>query len=61
MGVPVQDVVMAELQRKPEMRRQWVKSDIPGVMGTWQDLPYELQPATMLSEREIRRMIEQGR
>jgi len=61
MGVPVQDVVMAELQRKPEMRRQFVKSDIPGVMGTWQDLPYELQPATTLSEREIRRMIEQGR
>jgi len=61
MGVPVQDVVMAELQRKPEMRRQFVKSDIPGVMGTWQDLPYELQPATMLSEREIMRMIEKGR
>lgn len=57
----VQDVVMAELQRKPEMRRQFVKSDIPGVMGTWQDLPYELQPATMLSEREIMRMIKQGR
>lgn len=61
MGVPVQDVVMAELQRKPEMRRQFVKSDIPGVMGTWQDLPYELQPATTLSEREIKRMIEASR
>jgi len=61
MGVPVQDVVMAELRREPEMRRQFVKSDIPGVMGTWQDLPYELQPATTLSEREIRRMIEASR
>ena len=61
MGVPVQDIVMAELRREPETRRQWVKSDIPGVMGTWQDLPYELQPATTLSEREIRRMIEESR
>ena len=61
MGIPVQDIVMAELRREPEMRRQFVKSDIPGVMGTRQDLPYELQPATMLSEREIMRMIEQGR
>ena len=61
MGVPVQDIVMAELRREPETRRQWVKSDIPGVMGTWQDLPYELQPATTLSEREIRRMIEASR
>ena len=56
MGVPVQDIVMAELRR-----RQFVKSDIPGVMGTWQDLPYELQPATTLSEREIKRMIEASR
>lgn len=61
MGIPVQDIVMAELRREPEMRRQFVKSDIPGVMGTWQDLPYELQPATTLSEREIRRMIEASR
>jgi hypothetical protein len=61
MGVPVQDIIMAELRRQPEMRRQFVKSDIPGVMGTWQDLPYELQPATTLSEREIRRMIEASR
>ena len=61
MGVPVQDIVMAELRRQPEMRRQFVKSDIPGVMGTWQDLPYELQPATTLSEREIRRIIEASR
>jgi hypothetical protein len=52
---------MAELRRQPEMRRQFVKSDIPGVMGTWQDLPYELQPATTLSEREIKRMIEASR
>jgi len=61
MGVPVQDIVMAELRRKPEMRRQFVKSHTPGVMGTWQDLPYELRPATTLSEREIRRMIEASR
>ena len=41
----------------PRTTRQFVPSNRPGVMGSWQDLPYELQPATTLSEREILRMI----
>jgi hypothetical protein len=41
----------------PRTTRQFVPSNRPGVMGSWQDLPYELQPATTLSEREILRLI----
>ena len=45
----------------PRTTRQFVPSNRPGVMGSWQDLPYELQPATTLSEREIHRMIRESR
>ena len=44
-----------------ESQPQWVKSDRPGISGSWQDLPYELQPQTTLSEREIMRMIRGSR
>jgi hypothetical protein len=59
--MPIEDIVMAEIRRQPETRKQWVPSSIPGVMGSWQDLPYELQPAPTLSEREILRMIAESR
>ena len=42
------------------MPRRFVKSPRSGVMGRWEDTDIEYQDATQMSEREIKRMIEES-